>query len=193
MREALGHYRIAAEGLVGALGPEHPKARVAIDDGDYALQLFVQSARSVGDPLALAEALGAHGAHFLLQADHAQGEIVLAEASELLFLELDDADPRVWQVLNDLGTAIAGQGRRDEAEPMLVESASWMLENATGPEPTVEGSLLAVRPRVCVQRLVEFYEAWHRDRPAAGHDASAEEWRVIGTVPRQKPSDSPGR
>ena len=176
-REAVGHYRIAIEGLVGVLGRQHPSTREAIVNGDHALQLFVQSARSGGDPVALAEALGAHGALFLLQADHGQAEVVLAEASELLFMELPESDLRVWQVLSDLGAAIAGQGRREEAEPMLVESAGRMLESATARAASSETSVLVVDPEACVQRLVDFYEAWHVERPGEGHDASGLEWR----------------
>jgi len=74
-----------------------------------------------------------------------------------------------------LGAAIAGQGRFDEAEPLLIESAWGMLEEDSVPA----GELwLGKEPMsLAARRAVEYYEAWHTAEPGAGHDEQAAEWR----------------
>ena len=86
--------------------------------------------------------------------------------------------------LGSLGAAIAGQGRFDEAEPILLESASGMLEEDSVPA----GELwLGEEPvSLAVRRAAEFYAAWHAAEPGAGHDEQAAEWRAELTALEQE-------
>ena len=89
---------------------------------------------------------------------------------------MPETDTRVWRTLSRWGTSIADQGRFDEAEPLLIESAEWILENA----PTIEGDAEDLdRHRAEIyRRIIQMYEKWHEVEPGAGYDSSANEWRT---------------
>ncbi|MFT5151990.1 MAG: hypothetical protein ACI841_001977 [Planctomycetota bacterium] len=93
---------------------------------------------------------------------------------------LPESDARPWQALSDLGASIAGQGRNAEAEPLLRESAEWMLANAPASSALAEerhSQYGITTPATVVQRVIDFYEAWHAAEPARGFQASADECR----------------
>jgi len=129
----------------------------------------------------LGKALAGLGAHHLDLGNHALAEPLLAEATEVLSAALPESDPLVWQVLSDLGASIAGQGGNEEAESLLRESAEWVLEGSTTMSESGDSNaagLGVAPPARVVQRMIDFYEAWHALEPGAGHDVSAQEWRV---------------
>jgi hypothetical protein len=70
------------------------------------------------------------------------------------------AVPGTWQHHNTmslLGGALAGQGRHEEADPLLVEG----YEKMQPPEPA------AFRKREALLRLIRHYEAWGKVEAAA--------------------------
>ena len=68
------------------------------------------------------------------------------------------------RVANDamsvLGEALTGQGKFDEAEPLLLEGYESMIP----PPARVNSNQRALK------RIVELYDAWHEAEPDAGHD-----------------------
>ncbi|MFT4543323.1 MAG: serine/threonine protein kinase/tetratricopeptide (TPR) repeat protein [Planctomycetota bacterium] len=172
--------REALEGRRRVFGDNHSSTLNSIHNLKDGLQERVTVARATGGKDALAEAQARLGAFRLALDDHVSAEQLLAEALDQFFRVLPESDPRPRQVLSDLGASIAGQGRNAEAEYLLRESAEWMLANspassALADERYAEAGI--VTPAIVVQRVVEFYEAWHTIEPAGGYQASALEWR----------------
>jgi len=163
--EAEPYYREALDGRRRVLGNDHPSTLRSVNNFGALLQSQVTRARQEKDDQQLASTLGNLGAFQLESGMSAGAEAQLAEAIELLATTGSD-DSRIQRVLGDLGAAVAAQGRHADAEPMLMESAEWMLEHPTDP---------AAGPGL--QRMVDFYEAWHAAEPEQGSDRLAAEWR----------------
>ena len=70
---------------------------------------------------------------------------------------------------NLLGSALVGQRRFREAEPLAVEGYTAMAANKDTPSQWTRQSL---------QNVVRLYETWGRAEPTAGHAAKAAEWRA---------------
>ena len=69
----------------------------------------------------------------------------------------------------------AARAKLDEATPLLLHSAEWMLTSKRMPTAAeLGGKDRAGQTLAWVTRL---YEAWHSLEPEAGHDATAEQWR----------------
>jgi tetratricopeptide (TPR) repeat protein len=106
--------------------------------------------------------LGTLGVARIRQGKHAEAEVPLREAWEIL----KRTRPRhwaIWGTASRLGEAIAGQGRFEEAEPFLVDAYTKMKPpNAPWP---------LSRKREALERVVKLYEAWDKPEKAA-------EWRA---------------
>ena len=174
--------RSALEGRCRILGLEHQRTQDAINSLRVLYEMLVQSARDESDEPRLGEALTKLGMHELRFGFYATSEELLTEALDVDFRTLPETDPRSWQVLGDLGTAIASQGRYEEAEPLVLESAERLLEIGKGFESLEGMAERAVHPSVpaadSVQRVVEFYEAWEVASPGQGHGEEAASWRA---------------
>ena len=59
--------------------------------------------------------------------------------------------------------------RLTEAEPLLIDSANALMENAKARYD---------RKNEAIQRVVDLYEAWHAAEPGRGYDAKAAQWRA---------------
>ncbi|HEX6810868.1 MAG TPA: serine/threonine-protein kinase [Planctomycetota bacterium] len=90
------------------------------------------------------------------------------EAAERRVFVLGNAD-RLASWLRNLGDALAGLARLQDAEARLLEARSIM---ASLRGPTHKDT------RPFVQSLVRLYEAWHFAEPAGGHDVQAAEWKA---------------
>jgi hypothetical protein len=55
-----------------------------------------------------------------------------------------------------LGASLSGQGRFDEAEPLLLDAYSQMRDNAE----TIPEDYRADRIREALERIVKLYESW---------------------------------
>jgi hypothetical protein len=75
-----------------------------------------------------------------------------------------EGDARAQSVRAHLGMALADQGRRAEAEALLLEAIPRL--------PPREA-----RTRRAMSFLVDFYEDWNRAQPDADRIARAAEWR----------------
>ncbi len=159
-------YREALAGRRRVLSDGHDDTQRSIGELLGLLDRRAVEARAAGDLELLGLTLAETGSLGLLSGDLATSEAQLGESTELLMRALPESDGRIWRALGDLATAIAGQGRHAEAEGLLLESADWLLTQASAAESAAT-----------VQRVVDFYEAWERVEPGAGHGASAREWR----------------
>jgi tetratricopeptide (TPR) repeat protein/tRNA A-37 threonylcarbamoyl transferase component Bud32 len=114
---------------------------------------------------AYARALNLLGSTFLLQNKPAAAAPVLRESLAILRRERPD-DRDEFQAQSLLGAALTGQGRYDDAEPLLVRSYQGIskLERARKDfDPETLQHLLDV-----LERLVQLYDARGRPREAAG-------------------------
>ena len=59
----------------------------------------------------------------------------------------------IADTMSRLGGAIAGEGKFAEAEPLLLEGHAGMKESRQVPTD---------RKRQAIQRIIQFYESWHR-------------------------------
>jgi len=174
--EAEPYCREALDGRRRVLGGDHPDTLLSVNNMSRLLHTQVTRARQEKDDHQLASALASLGAFQLESGMSAVAEAQLAEAMELLVTTGSD-ESRLQRVLGDLGAAVAAQGRHADAEPMLMESAEWMLEHPTDPAAGTG-----------IQRMVDFYEAWHATEPEQGNDALAAEWR--GELERWRAKDA---
>jgi hypothetical protein len=81
-------------------------------------------------------------------------------------------DAKHWtcsDVKSARGRSLDAQGRRAEAEPLLVESADRLAADPAAP---------AERVRVAREAVVSLYEGWHAAEPGKGYDAKASAHRA---------------
>ncbi len=128
-REAVPFFREELEASRRILGDEHPDTLFAITEMDTFLREYVQSARETGSALEQGEALASLGAFLVVFNQYAEAEGVLTDALLLLFPNAPEGSAAPWQAQMNLAQAIAGGGRFEEAEPILIESMQWMLGN----------------------------------------------------------------
>jgi tetratricopeptide (TPR) repeat protein len=135
---------------------------------------------------AYASALASLGLSLLQQAEHAEAEPILRECLEIRKKALQPDFPDYWLLANArsmLGGALAGRGaaliesdattaiaRFTEAEPLLVESTGWLMENAESVPPE--------RLRQALERIVSLYESWDTLAPDGGWGEQAAKWRA---------------
>jgi hypothetical protein len=83
----------------------------------------------------------------------------------------------VAQVKSLLGTALSGQGRFADAEPLLLEGYARLKD-----DPGVS----ADRKHGALERIVRLYESWDEARPGGEMTAQAALWRT--RLAEQQPS-----
>ncbi len=162
----------ASVGRRRALGAEHPRTLSTTGQLRKALAAQIDGARAAGDEQQqLGERLAHSGAFELECGEPAAALPLLSEASDLLAALLPNSDARLRHLESDLGATLAALDQREEAEPLLLRSAEWMLENAA-PSAALEGQHEHPAPQTAadlVRRTVEFYEAWEQESPGEGH------------------------
>jgi hypothetical protein len=123
--------------------------------------LAIRRGRRDADPEDIAIDLHALGAALLTQGKFPEAELILRG-----FSEIDTARLPKWitrHAMSLLGGALDGQGKHEEADPLLLQGYQGMPPEAP------------VRRRETLERLIQHYEAWHKPEAAA-------EWRkVLGT------------
>ncbi len=128
----------------------------------------VREGEVVGD-FKLVELLGRGGMGQVWAAEQ------LSEGLDLLAAQVGDTHWRSSAALSSLGAAMAGQGRHEEAESLLLESAeTLMADDSLSKGQRYLGVELVP---TAIQRIVDFYAAWHAAAPTEGHDKQAAEWR----------------
>lgn len=92
-------------------------------------------------------------------------------------LRADDQQPPSWRdhnLNNLLGLVMAHQGRWEEAEPLLVDSAEALIADPATPGPgSPQGDVRAQ----AMQRVIESYERRHADRPDGRYQERADHWQ----------------
>jgi len=97
----------------------------------------------------------------------AEAELFLREAVAIR----EKQSPTDWRLPYSrmlLGSALAGQKRFREAEPLAVDGYTALAANKDTPSQWTRQSL---------QNVVKLYETWDRAEPNASHAAKAAEWR----------------
>jgi tetratricopeptide (TPR) repeat protein len=190
---ALGRYAEAEERLTDALarekrieGPERPKtleversvARLRLAEGHakealWILESNIAGTRNAeGNTLELGYALALLGETLNALERYEEAEEALAEALSLLGSELPETHPDLAEARSHRGTALAGLGRFDEAEPLLLE-AHRALAAVERLDPE--------RVSRAAERLADF----HRGRGKAGRSPQVPGARSV------KPSGAP--
>ncbi len=119
---------------------------------------MISSRRTSGDEYATAYALVLAATQFVSHGEHAEAETRLRECLEIRKRILPEGHWFIANTNSILGGAIAGQGRYQEAEPLLLESYSSLKD---------DHEALLARKREALKRLVELYEAWGKPDEAA--------------------------
>jgi hypothetical protein len=126
-----------------------------------------------GDP-AIGSALVMLGSNLMEQGKHGEAEPLLRECLEIRRRALPEGHWLIFNTMSVVGESLAGQAKFAEAEPLLLEGNDKLQENAQAiPEPVREQRL-----REALERIVEFYDAWHEAEPGKGYDQKAAEWRA---------------
>ncbi len=142
------------------------------------------------DEAPLARALMNLGRFLITQGKHTEAEPVLQECLAIRERALPPDSPDYWLVANTrsmLGGAIAGQStallasdasapiaKLAEAEPLLLGSGRWLIENAE----RIPEHVRADRLREAMERIVETYETWDSIAPGSGKAEQAAAWRA---------------
>ena len=168
--------REALEGRRRVLGDDHPDTLRSIEQLSSVLVRLITDERG-GDT---SDRLGSHlanlGELLLLQGRFEQAEEKLSEGFDLLAEHVGDTHWRSSAALSSLGAAMAGQGRHEDAELLLLESAeTLMADDSLSKGQRYLGVELVP---TAIQRVVDFYAAWHAAAPTEGHDEQAAEWRA---------------
>ena len=100
---------------------------------------------------------------------HAEAEKPLREALEAREQTMPDHF-LTWNTMSLLGGALAGQGMREEAEPLLIEG----YEKLQAPDVPI----WKARKAKALQRIVDLYEAWGKPDEAA-------KWREVEAPPSE--------
>ena len=140
--------------MANAAGRRQPR-----DDGEYA------------------GALARLGLNLLGQEDYDEAAPVLRECLEIR----ETSQPDEWFTANTrgmLGAALAGLGRFEEAEPMLLDGQQGLAERAEAIPDVVR----ELRQREAVARLVRLYEDWGKPEQAEGWRRRLPEERGGGPV-----------
>jgi len=138
----------------------------------------------------IANSLGALSLLLLKQGKYDNAEPLLRECLSIREKVIGPDAPNSWYFVNTrsmLGGALAGQGaaliesdvpaaiaRFSEAEPMLVESAGWLTQNADH----IPEQHRAERLRQALERVVKLYECWDTVAPNTGKAEQSATWRA---------------
>jgi len=174
--EALSLYEAAAQGIASRLDGLHPyaypiraglaQAYLAAGRPDAAAQVArimveAEGRREPRDDAQRAASLGLLGASLIDRADYDEAEPLLREALQLREATADGGT--AVELRHELGEALIGLGRLDEAESLLLETYRTLSDRAEViPVPLRDGLL-----REAVERLIRLYEAWGKSEEAA--------------------------
>jgi serine/threonine protein kinase/tetratricopeptide (TPR) repeat protein len=138
----------------------------------------------------IADSLSSLGLLHLQQGKYAQAESIVLECLAIREKALQPDSKGYWTLANArslLGGALAGQGaaliesdapaaiaRFSEAEALLVESGTWLIQNQNRINPEFR----RVRSREALERIVTLYEAWDTAAPESGKAEQAALWRA---------------
>ena len=120
------------------------------------------------DSTALASTLASAGNNLVALQAFADAETLLRECLEIRQAKL----PGKWQMFNAmslLGRALSGQGRYEDAEPLLVEGYEGIDPSSA---PAAE-----LRSREALRYLIQHYEAWGKPEEAANWRARQKDGR----------------
>ena len=92
------------------------------------------------------------------QREYTAAEPILRECVQLPELVLPDSDWRIASVRSILGASLAGQGKFDEAEPLMVKALNALQGDPESPVTKVREALV---------RLVKLYDARREPEKAA--------------------------
>jgi tetratricopeptide (TPR) repeat protein len=166
-----GWSRTLGEDNSGRLLGINPLIDLYLDEGQLAKgELLLAEARRVGDKMGdegrlVADTATALARLRVLQQRPAEAE---PQARRALAIRLD-RHPDHWtrfDALSLLGASLAGQGKSDEAEPMLLEAYNGLKER----QERIPYLWRKKRPAEAAGRLVDLHEAW-------GRKGQADEWR----------------
>jgi tetratricopeptide (TPR) repeat protein len=102
----------------------------------------------------LADGLALFGLFLLDHEQHAEAEPILRECLQIRTARIPNDSLR-YNAMSLLGGSLLGQGRLDEAKPLLVEGYEKMAQD-----------FAAVRRRQALERIVSLYETWGRHEEA---------------------------
>jgi hypothetical protein len=114
----------------------------------------------------LASALAPFGLALLKAEQFAEAEPVLRECLSIRDEKLVTDDWLRFNTRSMLGGALAGQGKYDQAEPLLLDGYAGMKDNPAAP---------ANRKRQALQRIVDLYEVSGKSQQAAMFRAELED------------------
>ena len=137
-----------------------------LDEANFREVVAFLREHPVSDPLAYAEYLGELAGNLLAQKKYAEAEPI---ARECLAIRSEKRPDRwvTFYARTTLGGALTGQGRFDEAEPLLIQAFEGMKSRESQMRPS--SRFLMLEP---LERLVELYDAW-------GKGAEAARWRKV--------------
>jgi serine/threonine protein kinase len=165
------------------LGDDHPstattlenlaRAYLASERGEQALPLFrelveAQRQRSAGDALMIALFQWSTARELLEHRQYAEAEKYLRESLGTI----ERLRPDHWSTFAakcQLGAAIAGQGRFEEAEPLCLDGYNGLVHRHAGVPVEVK-----LRIEEALQRLIDLYTAWEKPAVAAKWQALVE-------------------
>ena len=175
--EAIPLFEQAARGFVAKLGALHPSAiqvqnnlirayEAAERFGDaepiYRALANAAGRRQPRDDGEYAGALAGLGSNLLEQEEYDEAVLLLRECLEIR----KATQPKDWRTTNTrsmLGAALAGLGKFDEAEPLLLEGQQGLAERSAA----IPAAIRDLRQREAVERLVRLYEDWGKPEEAA--------------------------
>ena len=144
-----------------------------LEQGDLArastlCELAMQGARRKPDanPMAIPRVIAQLGAVRLAQQKYVEAEELLREALQLAQKHWPNS-AWYYYVMNLLGGSLAGQGKYDEAEPLLLKSCQGLQLAQAGMVPYLHP---ARRVHESMERLIELYSGW-------GKTAQSVEWK----------------
>jgi len=123
----------------------------------------------------LAEGAVLYAATQLNRTEYTEAEELLRQCLEIRKLAHGDTDWRSAHVMSLLGASLAGQGKFDEAEPLLLDAYNQMKDNAE----TIPEYYRDDRIRQALDRIVKLYESWDAAEPGKGYADKAAEYRAM--------------
>lgn len=158
-------------------GDTNAATLASIDNFENLLRSLWDAAREDGGKLEQGQAGASLGAFLITVNQHAEAEEILAQALPLLFSQSKENSPAAFQAQTNLALALAGQGRFEEADVILLESTQWLIEHEILLDQLEDYGSPSSAADV-LQTRIDFYTAWHNAQPGQGFDAQAASWQM---------------
>ncbi|MEM1449047.1 MAG: serine/threonine-protein kinase [Planctomycetota bacterium] len=172
--EAESLYRDSLQGRRRLYGDGHDVPRASAKLLQELLQRRIAASADAPGAARVAAWTAERGGLLVFYGSYVEAESELTLGLELL-VEADSVEPwRLVAATSDLGLAIAAQGRREEAEPLVLEGAEAGLDPDVIP-PDLErwGKPLG---EALTARAALFYEEWEASAPGEGYADEAATW-----------------